>query len=104
MGVTPIEMSQMYTRTQDISAVKQNEENKPLLDQQSFQNQFQKQVESQSRKVIDPNRSKNGEYDYDAKKKGNNQYENDGRKPKKREKTSKKLERLSENKGFDIRI
>lgn len=70
MGLAPIEMSQMYSRTQDVSAIKQNEDNRPVTDQQSFQNQFQKQIEGQSRKVIDPNRSTNGEYDYDAKKKG----------------------------------
>lgn len=104
MGLAPIEMSQMYSRTQDISSMKQNEDNKPMMDQQNFHNQFQKQVEDQSRKVIDPNKSTNNEYDYDAKKKGNNQYEGDSKKRKKKEMNDKKKMLPSSDRGFDIRI
>lgn len=70
MGVSPIEMSQMFTRTQDISPIKQHEDAKPMLDQNAFQQQLEKQVQEHSRKVIDPNKSSNTKYDYDAKKKG----------------------------------
>ena len=78
MGVSPIEMSQMFTRTQDISPIKQHEDAKPMLDQNAFQQQLEKQVEEHSRKVIDPNKSSNTKYDYDAKKKGNGEYSGDG--------------------------
>ncbi len=104
MGLAPIQMSQMYSRTQDVSTVKQNEDNKPTMDQHNFQNQFQKQVEGQSRKVIDPNKSANNQYDYDAKKKGNNQYSGESGKKKKKETPEKKVPLPSAEKGFDIRI
>ncbi len=105
MGVSPIEMSQMFSRTQDISPIKQHEDNKPLLDQNTFQHQFQKQVEDHSRKVIDPNKATQDEYDYDAKKKGNGEYSGNSKKKKRsnKEKDEKDKE-PGEKRGFDIRI
>lgn len=104
MGLAPIEMSQIYSRTQDVSSMKQNEEHKPMMDQQNFHNQFQKQVDNQSRTVVDPNKAANNKYDYDAKKKGNNQYEGSQEKRKKKTLQGKKKPLPSADKGFDIRI
>lgn len=105
MAISPIEMSQMFTRTQDISPIKQHEDNKPMLDQNTFQQQFQKQVEDHSRKVIDPNRSANEKYDYDAKKKGNGEYSGNSGKKKHSNKEKEEKEGFSDGaQGFDIRI
>lgn len=105
MGVSPIEMSQMFTRTQDISPIKQHEDAKPMLDQNAFQQQLEKQVEEHSRKVIDPNKSSNTKYDYDAKKKGNGEYSGNPGKRKHSGKEKKDGDRAAEEShGFDIRI
>ena len=105
MGVSPIEMSQMFTRTQDISPIKQHEDEKPILDQNAFQQQLEKQVEEHSRKVIDPNKSSNTKYDYDAKKKGNGEYSGNPGKRKRSGKEKKDGEKSGEeSSGFDIRI
>lgn len=105
MGVSPIEMSQMFTRTQDISPIKQHEDAKPMLDQNAFQQQLEKQVEEHSRKVIDPNKSSNTKYDYDAKKKGNGEYSGNPGKRKRSGKEKKDGEKSGEeSSGFDIRI
>lgn len=105
MGVSPIEMSQMFTRTQDISPIKQHEDAKPMLDQNAFQQQLEKQVEEHSRKVIDPNKSSNTKYDYDAKKKGNGEYSGSSGKRKRSGKEKKDGEKAGEESGgFDIRI
>ncbi len=105
MGVTPIEMSQMFTRTQDVSPIKQHEDAKPMLDQNAFQQQLEKQVEEHSRKVIDPNKSTKNEYDYDAKKKGNGEYSGNSGKKKQSGKEKKDEDApLGGTYGFDIRI
>lgn len=105
MGVSPIEMSQMFTRTQDISPIKQHEEVKPMLDQNAFQQQLEKQVEEHSRKVIDPNKSSKNEYDYDAKKKGNGEYSGNSKKKKQSGKENQDEDSFEDNShGFDIRI
>lgn len=105
MGVSPIEMSQMFTRTQDISPIKHHEDAKPMMDQNAFQHQFQKQVEDQSRTVVDSNKSTNSEYDYDAKKKGNGEYSGDsGKKRQSGKEKEKKDNPYEEKHGFDIRI
>ena len=84
--------------------MKQNEDNKPMMDQHNFHNQFQRQVEGQSRKVIDPDKAMNNKYDYDAKKKGNNQYSGESGKRKKKETTEKKKDLPAGERGFDVRI
>ena len=105
MGVSPIEMSQMFTRTQDISPIKQHEDAKPMLDQNAFQQQLEKQVEDNSRKVIDPNKSSKNEYDYDAKKKGNGEYSGNSGRKKRSGKEKKDEDSFEDNShGFDIRI
>ena len=105
MGVSPIEMSQMFTRTQDISPIKHHEDAKPMLDQNAFQQQLAKQVEEHSRKVIDPNQSAKNEYDYDAKKKGNGEYSGNSGKKKQSGKEKQDEDNFEDNShGFDIRI
>ena len=107
MGVSPIEMSQMFTRTQDISPIKQHEDVKPMLDQNAFQQQLEKQVEERSRKVFDPEKSTKNEYDYDARKKGNGEYSgNSGKRKKSGQDKDKKdeEEKAFGSHSFDIRI
>ena len=42
MSIRPVEFSGVVQRSQDISSLKQNEDNKPMLQQQNVQTQFAK--------------------------------------------------------------
>lgn len=105
MAIGPVELNGTIGRMQDMSIVKQNEQNKPLLDQSHFQNTFHKEVEDKSSKVQHGDDAENTKYQYDAKKKGNGQYEDnrDKKKKKKEEKDQGKV-LIKGQSHFDIKI
>ena len=51
MAIGPIEMTGMVTRSQDISLLKQNEDNKPVIDQSNIQVQVNKKAQEQNKQV-----------------------------------------------------
>ena len=46
MAIGPIEMNGIISRTQDYSTIKQNEDNKGLVQQQAFQTHFEKELDA----------------------------------------------------------
>ena len=51
MAVGPVTLNGMIPRTQDVSALKQNEDNKPLVEQQNIQVQLKHQEDRQLKQV-----------------------------------------------------
>lgn len=49
MAIGPIELTGMVTRSQDISLYKQNEDNKPMVDQSNIQVNVQKKADEQTK-------------------------------------------------------
>ncbi|MBR5127733.1 MAG: hypothetical protein IKU69_04830 [Roseburia sp.] len=83
MSITPLGLNAMIGRTNDIGIIKQNEENKPAVEQQNIQTQQVKQEHDLSHKVARPEKKENEGYRYDAKEKGNGSYQGQGHKRKK---------------------
>ncbi|MDD2972134.1 MAG: hypothetical protein PHE02_08405 [Lachnospiraceae bacterium] len=105
MAIGPIETNGTIGRMQDMSIMKQNEDNKPVLDQNNFQHTFHKEVENKASQVNHADDAENNEYQYDAKKKGNGQY-SDERNPKKKKKEKETSDRvvIKGQSHFDIKI
>ena len=105
MAIGPVEMNGTIGRMQDMSILKQNEENKPVLDQNNFQNTFHKEVENKFSQVQHADDTENTKYQYDAKEKGNGQY-NDSRKKKRKKKEDGKSDKviIKGQSHFDIKI
>ncbi len=106
MAIGPIEITGMVTRTQDYSAMKQNENNKVMVDQGHFQLQVDKKTQEKSTQVNHADDSDYQEKKYDAKEKGNNQYAGDGGKKRtfdRNEKTDRGGTPIRPG-GFDIKI
>ena len=85
MAIGMIELQGQITRAQDYTTIKQNEDNKPMLDQMNFGEQMTRQVE---RKAEEVNRADKSEYynrKFDAKDKGDNEYRGDGGKNRKKQ-------------------
>lgn len=83
MAIGPIELQGTIARSQDIYAIKQNEDQKGTVNQTNFQTQFSKEVNERPRQV---NKSEDADFlnkKFDAKEKGSNQYSGDGGKKKK---------------------
>jgi len=105
MPIRPIELNGVISRVQDIGAMKQNEENKPMVDQSRFQTHFNKETDLHQKKVRDADDSDNYQKKYDAKEKGNGTYYNEQDKKRKSKNQDEKNGKSQEVKhGFDISI
>lgn len=104
MAIGPIEMTGMVTRSQDISLFKQNEDNKPMIDQSNIQVNVQKKVQDQNQQVNQADDVEYHQYRYDAKEKGNGSYQENKKQNKKDKKKSDGTVIEKRPSGFDIRI
>ena len=48
MSIRPVDFNGMIQRTQDVSTLKQNEDNRPVVEQQTIFSQEMKKVEAES--------------------------------------------------------
>lgn len=90
MTIRPVVLNGMIQRTQDIGNLKQQEDNKPVVQQQDISIQHEKREDQLAHQVQHTEEKENEGYRYDAKEKGNNQYEGDDGKKRKRRKESEK--------------
>lgn len=104
MSIRPVEFSGVVQRSQDVSTIKQNEDNKSMLQQQNVQTQFAKDTLHHMQQVTHANDSDNPKKKFDAREKGSNEYEDRrNRKKKAEEKNSGKVS-VKTTGGFDMKI
>lgn len=90
------------SRAQDYSTVKQNEDNKGLVDQNNIGQQVQRNVEQRTREVHQSDNADWYEKKPDAKEKGGGAYYGDGGRRRKKRETAGAAPKKSG--GFDIKI
>lgn len=90
------------SRAQDYSAIKQNEDYKGMLDQTNIGQQVQKNVEQRIHEVHQSDNADWHQKKPDAKEKGNNEYQGDGGKKRKRQPQEQAV--IKERSQFDIKI
>ncbi|MDD3172585.1 MAG: hypothetical protein PHF63_02755 [Herbinix sp.] len=101
MSINPIDIM----RTQEASQVKHIESQRLQYAHEQSQNNFQKMVQQEQHKPTQMTKSDNDEYRYNAKDKGNNQYQNLGSKKKNKNKEDKNTSKEPHiNGGIDILI
>lgn len=105
MAISRVEIQGQVTRAQDFTTLKQNEDNKGLVDQSNFQRQFDRNVENKLNQVQRGEHTENEGRRFDAKNKGNGSYSGDGGKRRRKEekKTDGKVI-VKGTSGFDIKI
>ena len=64
MAIRPVEFSGIVQRSQDMSALKQNEDNKPMVQQQNVQTQFAKETIHHMHQVNHANDSDNDRFQH----------------------------------------
>lgn len=104
MSIRPVDVNGMIQRTQDVSTMKQNEDNKPVMEQRNIQTQFSKETIHHMKQVTHADDTQNQQKRYDAKEKGSNEYVNQQKNKKKEKKTEGKVIEKSAFSGFDIKI
>lgn len=90
------------TRSQDYSAIKQNEDNKTVLAQTNGQVQVQKREEQMTREVHSADDTRWSGKEADAREKGNGEYHGDGGRNRKQQPKEQVV--IKAQKGFDIKI
>lgn len=110
MSVGPVVLNGMIQRTQDIGNLKQQEDNKPIVQQQNIGIQQERQEDRLTHQVQHTEEKENEGYRYDAKDKGNNEYEGNGKKKRNGQDRNKeqnedgKVILKGQGSSFDIKI
>lgn len=100
--IRPIEFRGIVQRTNDISNVKQNEDNKPVHDQSNIQQNVRKNTEHLAKEVAKKDDADRNQKKFDAKEKGSNEYVRQEQKQKQKKSEDKIINKSS--KGFDMKI
>lgn len=104
MSIRPVEYNGVIQRANDVGTVKQNEDNKPVLEQHNIQAQFSKETVRHMQQVIHADDAQQHQKQYDAREKGSNEYVNQQKQKKKEKKKDGKVIEKSISGGFDIKI
>lgn len=104
MAIGPVTINGMIQRTQDVGALKQQEDGKSFAAQQNIQAQIKSQENLLLKQVSQTENTENHEERYDAKEKGNNEYEGKQRKRKSKKKGTGKVLLKKENGHFDMKV
>lgn len=105
MTISRVVLQGQVTRAQDFTTIKQNEDNKGMVDQSNFQRQFDRTVDNRLRQVNQGDRAENESKRFDAKEKGGGSYHGDGgQNRKKEEKEADGKVVLKGRSSFDIKI
>lgn len=91
------------TRTQDYTTIKQNEDNKSLVQQSNIGQEIKKDTEQKAREVRKGDNPEWQNKKFDAKEKGSNEYSgNGGRKQQQKEQIEQVV--VKKHQGFDMKI
>lgn len=104
MSVGPVTLSGVIQRTQDIGAIKQQEDSRPFIEQQNIQAQLKSQEYRQMKQVNHAEDANQHEKRYDAKEKGSNEYEGQQKKKKKNPSKEGAVVLKQESTHFDMKI
>ena len=102
MALGPIEMNGIISRTQEMTTIKQNEDNKAFVDQSNISVTVEKEVDQAMHQVHDADNSRDSEGEFDARREGRNKYMKSSTK-KKKPKTEGKVV-VKGRGGFDISV
>lgn len=103
MSVRPVEFNGLMQRSQDVSSVKHQQDNRPVVEQQVIGHQEEKKQDAKMHKVSQSEKKDESDTHYDAREEGKNKYFS-SRKDKEKKATVDKVVEKSMGGGFDIRI
>ena len=105
MAISPILMSGVIQRADDVGALKNQQDSRPVIEQQNAQVQMTKKVEEQRRQVVNPEDSDKADTHADAREKGKNSYFFRKKDKRKKEEESPQDHVIKKTQGgFDIKI
>ena len=104
MTIRPVDLNGMMQRTQDVSTVKQHEDNQPITQQQSLAVTYEKKLEHQMHHVKKTDDEPNEQEQFDAREEGSNHYQNNRKNKKEKKGDIGQVREKKLTSGFDIKI
>lgn len=104
MTIRPVDLGGMLQRTDDIGALKHQEDTKPIVDQQNIQYQGDKNEREMMHQVKEPNQNEKLDNHTDAREEGKGRYDKSRSGKKSKKKEDGKVVEKSMVGGFDIKI
>ena len=107
MAISPILVSGMIQRTDDVGVVKQHQDAKPAIEQQNALVQVEKKTEEKRRQVISKDDANKTDTHADAREKGKNAYffqKKDNSKKKTEPESEGRVIKKTEGGRFDMKI
>ncbi len=105
MGISPIELSGGIQRVQDFAQIKQQEDNRPLVNQMNSETTVDRHVDERINTVEKKDDAESYQHGFDSKEKGSNEYYGDGgRGRKKKDSDGGHVVKKGIGSGFDVRI
>lgn len=104
MAISPLLFNGSVTRMQDVSQVKHNEDVKGMVDQSNFQTTFHKEINTKMNQVHKSDNTENRQRKFDAKDKGDNEYDGDGGKRRKGGQQTEGRVIPKSYSGFDMKV
>jgi len=104
MAVGPVTLSGVIQRTQDIGAIKQQEDSKPFVEQQHIQTHIKTQEHRQLKQVKHADDARNQQKKYDAKEKGSNEYHGQQKKKQNSSAATEDKVIMKQSNHFDMKV
>ena len=105
MAISPIINSGMIQRTDDIGALKLQQDTRPVVEQQSAQSQMTHKADEYSHHVVTPSNSNKSDTHADAREEGKNAYFFRKKIDKKKDETKEdKVVKKYSSGGFDMKV
>ena len=106
MSIRPVDISGLVQRSDDIGAIKHQQDSRPAVEQQNVQTQMVKKADELRHQVMNPENSNKTDTHADAREKGKNEYfirKKAGDK-KKEDKLEDRIIRKHSNGSFDVKV
>lgn len=104
MTIRPVDLNGMMQRSQEVGAVKQHEDNKPVFDQQLIAASYTKKNLHEAHQVSETEQKADAKGHFDAREKGQNKYQDNRKKKDNKQTKGSKVTQKGQSSGFDVKI
>ena len=104
MAISPILNSGMIQRTDDIGALRLQQEQRPMVEQQSAQSQMTRKADELSHQVVTPADSNKTDTHADAREEGKNKYFSQKKKDKQEMNKEDRVVKKYSSSRFDMKV
>jgi len=103
MTIKPVHFNGMMQRSQDVSNLKHNEEQRPIIQQENIQTSFERRTQNVVKTVTHSEEKQDANGHFDAKEEGRNKYFFNRKKGNKAESKDQVVKKNSTS-GFDVTV